>query len=459
MGLTLNPAGSLWDLAKGTVEQTLGANDQGPSPPKPQAPKTTQTMISPKGRSGEVPVERVDDAVKLGFKHATTMYSPSGKQGYVPNERVEEAKKKGFSTVQSPYSTKWIDTSQSIGVLGRAALGVSTLAPGGEIEAAGSVGLPSMAGVGATAGAPVRFGARTLEDALNSRLPGLSSLRIGKNINVPADEATALRINVPGRNLGLPPSPEPLPYSPLTPFKAKAEMDTEMALRSSAPFPQTPPQFRQSPRLGKAPWMTAEQPTLAPNVPARPGPSPAQEFAQRQAAAREAATRPEETLEGRITGMRNLVLSPEEARVESNLFNLAKKRASERGTLFAGGMTPREGRSVPRYSTKTDITQYSEPKERITIGPGIGAEEPNVTPEKPTAQVERRIENKPVAVERRSPTVLSFKGFPGPPDLSNLEQMLRDNALEEKNPHMSPEAKAEYTSHLKRLKKGTLGEE
>jgi hypothetical protein len=42
---------------------------------------------------------------------------------------------------------------------------------------------------------------------------------------------------------------------------------------------------------------------------------------------------------------------------------IATKRASERGMFFAGGMTPREGRSVPRMPTQIQETEFGGPRE------------------------------------------------------------------------------------------------
>jgi hypothetical protein len=67
-------------------------------------------------------------------------------------------------------------------------------------------------------------------------------------------------------------------------------------------------------------------------------------------------------VEGRVAGTRSLILSPEEAQSESQIQNMAKQRASQRGMQFAAGMTPREGRSVPRYSQAMPMTEPPGPK-------------------------------------------------------------------------------------------------
>jgi hypothetical protein len=65
------------------------------------------------------------------------------------------------------------------------------------------------------------------------------------------------------------------------------------------------------------------------------------------------------------TRPRSLVLTPEEAASEEQMQSVAKRRASERGMQFAAGMTPREGRSVPRMPTRMAPTEYPGPRETI----------------------------------------------------------------------------------------------
>lgn len=66
------------------------------------------------------------------------------------------------------------------------------------------------------------------------------------------------------------------------------------------------------------------------------------------------------------TRPRSLVLTPEEAASEQQMQGIAKRRASERGMQFAAGMTPREGRPVPRFPNRMAPTEYPAPRE-ITV--------------------------------------------------------------------------------------------
>jgi hypothetical protein len=56
-------------------------------------------MLSPDGRSGDIPFKNVDAAKAAGFKVAVTMRSPDGLNGYIPAENVQAAAAKGFTMV------------------------------------------------------------------------------------------------------------------------------------------------------------------------------------------------------------------------------------------------------------------------------------------------------------------------------------------------------------------------
>lgn len=63
---------------------------------------------------------------------------------------------------------------------------------------------------------------------------------------------------------------------------------------------------------------------------------------------------------------RTMVLTPQEAAAEGQMHKLATRRASERGMQFAGGMVPREGRSVPKIPTRMQSTTYPAPREVVS---------------------------------------------------------------------------------------------
>ena len=64
---------------------------------------------------------------------------------------------------------------------------------------------------------------------------------------------------------------------------------------------------------------------------------------------------------------RSMILTPQEAAAEEVMQAYAKKRASERGMQFAGGMVPREGRSVPRTPTQLQSLEFPGPRETTTF--------------------------------------------------------------------------------------------
>jgi len=71
----------------------------------------------------------------------------------------------------------------------------------------------------------------------------------------------------------------------------------------------------------------------------------------------------------RVAGTRSLIKTPEEARSDDVLQRISKNQAKVRGTYFAGGMAPPEGRSVPRYSNKVAMPEWSGVKERVSLIP------------------------------------------------------------------------------------------
>lgn len=64
-------------------------------------PSPTQVMLSPDRQVGDVPVDRVPDAVKAGFKMGVEMVSPDGTEGVIPVDRAHDAMQNGF-TLKAP---------------------------------------------------------------------------------------------------------------------------------------------------------------------------------------------------------------------------------------------------------------------------------------------------------------------------------------------------------------------
>jgi hypothetical protein len=213
----------------------IGANDKGPAPPTPTAPKPTQIMLAPDGTPGEVPVERVGDAVKAGFTHGVVLVSPDGQEGTIPAANAHAAATAGFK-IKQPTETRnasrdpWNPGAQvpvtdqaqrdivaparsaAITGVGRVALGAAGLAGGGEIEetpALTAADIPDFAAIKPVVTAPVRLAARAAERAVND-FPGVNAVRAAKGLMTSADEAAGLRIKIPGRDVGLGASAPPM---------------------------------------------------------------------------------------------------------------------------------------------------------------------------------------------------------------------------------------------------------
>lgn len=73
----------------------------------------TVPMLAPNGQTGEIPQDKVQDALKAGFKQAVEMTSPDGKIGYIPVDRQQDALKAGFKlNIATPEEAP--DTRNSI---------------------------------------------------------------------------------------------------------------------------------------------------------------------------------------------------------------------------------------------------------------------------------------------------------------------------------------------------------
>lgn len=74
----------------------VSSNPLAAGVPSLRPPSATQTMISPDGQYGEIPVERVQDAISAGFKPGMNMISPDGSAGTVPVDKAHDAMAAGF---------------------------------------------------------------------------------------------------------------------------------------------------------------------------------------------------------------------------------------------------------------------------------------------------------------------------------------------------------------------------
>lgn len=83
--------------AQGVSNPPDGGAVTSVDPPQPMVP-----MLSPDGKSGDIPANRVQDALKAGFKAAYAMTSPDGQTGYVPQDQYQNAAAKGFKLNTQP---------------------------------------------------------------------------------------------------------------------------------------------------------------------------------------------------------------------------------------------------------------------------------------------------------------------------------------------------------------------
>lgn len=123
--------------------------------PALQPPKPTQVMLSPDGRPGDVPVDRVQEALAQGFKVGIDMVSPDGTEGTIPLDRAHDAVRSGFTPKgQSPAAGQGMQES-SIPKMVRATTGVLPAVGAGvgaAVASPGIVSTPAGAGLGAVAG-------------------------------------------------------------------------------------------------------------------------------------------------------------------------------------------------------------------------------------------------------------------------------------------------------------------
>ena len=128
--------------------------------PALQPPKPTQTMLSPDGTSGEIPVEHVQDAVANGFKMGFEMTAPDGTPGIIPVDKAHDAVSAGFKPKGSAVTGAAMKTSTVPNLVrgATATLPVVGAATGGALASPGVATTPLGVGLGAAAGESARLG-------------------------------------------------------------------------------------------------------------------------------------------------------------------------------------------------------------------------------------------------------------------------------------------------------------
>jgi hypothetical protein len=106
----------------------------------------TVPVFSQDGQLGDIPYERLHDALAAGFKIGVNMTSPDGKPGVIPADRLQEAQKSGFKVV--PYDIQGTNLPP-IGTAARIAASMSQQLPrppgGGEENVLRQGALPGAA--------------------------------------------------------------------------------------------------------------------------------------------------------------------------------------------------------------------------------------------------------------------------------------------------------------------------
>jgi hypothetical protein len=98
-GITASPRVTIDPSREGVSSPPDGGNVSNVNNPPSEAGAATITMLSPDGRTGDVPISNMQAAKQAGFKVAVQMKSPEGVNGYVPAENVHDAAAKGFKMV------------------------------------------------------------------------------------------------------------------------------------------------------------------------------------------------------------------------------------------------------------------------------------------------------------------------------------------------------------------------
>jgi hypothetical protein len=187
----------------------------------------------------------------------------------------------------------------------------------------------------------IRLAARSAESGINQKLIPIRPIL---NLGTPADDAAAIRLKVPGRDLGLtkpmyPGAPEP--SAPPRDFLQRNAMMGGGFVDPGAPLPEVPPRYPGAPLPAKPPAAVMQARGLSagarppemtsgvlgriPVVPSEPEPVP---FSPK----------------GKMGG--RYVLTPEEVKQAEAIQKIALQRARERGMQYAAGMKP-SGAKIP----------------------------------------------------------------------------------------------------------------
>lgn len=89
------------------------------TPPSSQPftpPPNSSPMMSPDGKLGYVPTEKVSGAIDSGYESAIQVMDPNGRKGFVARSKLDGARQAGFKEI-TPPSTNLLDTRDSSGAV------------------------------------------------------------------------------------------------------------------------------------------------------------------------------------------------------------------------------------------------------------------------------------------------------------------------------------------------------
>lgn len=87
--------------------QSSPATSSAPASPQAQPapftpPTNTSPMVSPEGKFGYVPNEKVSGAIDAGYEQAVQMVNPQGQKGFIGRSKLDSARQQGYKDVPAP---------------------------------------------------------------------------------------------------------------------------------------------------------------------------------------------------------------------------------------------------------------------------------------------------------------------------------------------------------------------
>ena len=197
----------------------------------------------PEGKLGISDIPGIGTAVQMGTNAARTYQKErdSG-QGVIPAAASAAGGALGLDTQGIKERAQQGDVA---GVIGEGIPAIAATLAGGELAEHAPAIAKKFPTATTLATAPIRYGARAAEDVINSHL---LPLRSAKGLMLPADEAAAMKVQIPGRDVGLPAPTPAKPFVPQGPTATPEQLGTLRAV-SKEPFELTPPPQETTPAI------------------------------------------------------------------------------------------------------------------------------------------------------------------------------------------------------------------